>query len=34
MPIPPMINALFDRPVAQDAVIDKEDIEQVVLAFI
>jgi threonine synthase len=33
-PIPPMINALFDRPVAQDAVIDKEDIEQVVLAFI
>ncbi len=33
-PIPPMIEALFDRQVAQDAVIDKEDIEQVVLAFI
>ncbi|MGB5202443.1 MAG: hypothetical protein WBR56_21365, partial [Sedimenticolaceae bacterium] len=33
-PIPPMIEALFDRPVVQDAVIDKADIEQVVLAFI
>ena len=33
-PIPPMIAALFDRPVVQDAVIDKQDIEQEVLAFI
>jgi threonine synthase len=34
MPIPPMIEALFDRPVVQDSVIDKQDIEQQVLAFI
>ena len=33
-PIPPMVAALFDRPVAQDAVIDKQDIEREVLAFI
>ncbi len=33
-PIPPMIEALFDRPVAQGAVIDKQDIEREVLAFI
>ena len=33
-PIPPMIEALFDRPVAQDKVIDKNDIEREVLAFI
>jgi len=33
-PIPPMIEALFDRPVAQDTVIDKQDIEREVLAFI
>ena len=34
MPIPPMIEALFDRSVAQDTVIDKQDIEREVLAFI
>lgn len=33
-PIPPMIEALFDKPVVQDTVIDKEDIEREVLAFI
>jgi threonine synthase len=33
-PIPPMIKALFERPIAQDIVIDKEDIESAVLAFI
>jgi len=33
-PIPPMIEALFDRPVAQSTVIDKQDIEREVLAFI
>ncbi|MCB1723812.1 MAG: threonine synthase [Gammaproteobacteria bacterium] len=33
-PIPPMIQALFDRPVVQAAVIDKQDIEREVLAFI
>jgi threonine synthase len=33
-PIPPMIRALFDRPVAQQTVIDKSDIEREVLAFI
>lgn len=33
-PIPPMIEALFERPVAQDSVIDKKDIEREVLAFI
>ena len=33
-PIPPMIEALFDRPVVQDTVIDKQDIEREVLAFI
>jgi threonine synthase len=33
-PIPPMIRALFDRPVAQRTVIDKGDIEREVLAFI
>jgi threonine synthase len=33
-PIPPMIEALFDRPVTQDTVIDKQDIEREVLAFI
>ena len=32
--IPPMIEALFDRPVAHDTVIDKHDIEREVLAFI
>jgi threonine synthase len=32
--IPPMIEALFERPVAQDTVIDKQDIEREVLAFI
>jgi len=33
-PIPQMIEALFEKPVAQDAVIDKQDIEREVLAFI
>ncbi|MCW9078273.1 MAG: threonine synthase, partial [Gammaproteobacteria bacterium] len=33
-PIPPMIEALFGRPVVQDTVIDKQDIEREVLAFI
>jgi len=32
--IPQMINELFDKPVAQDTVIDKEDIEKEILAFI
>jgi len=34
MPIPPMIEALFDRPVVQNTVIDKQDIEREVLDFI
>ena len=33
-PIPPLIHELFDKPVAQDAVIDKENIEQEILSFI
>jgi threonine synthase len=33
-PIPPMIQALFDRPVVQDAIVDKQDIERGVFAFI
>lgn len=33
-PIPPMIEALFARPVAQESVIDKQHIEREVLAFI
>ena len=33
-PIPPMIEALFERPVAHGTVIDKQDIEREVLAFI
>jgi threonine synthase len=33
-PIPPMIEALFDKPVTQGAVIDMQDIEREVLAFI
>ena len=32
--IPPMIEALFDKPVVQGAVVDKQDIEREVLAFI
>jgi len=32
--IPQMINELFDKAVAQDTVIDKEDIEKEILAFI
>ncbi len=32
--IPEPINALFDKPVCQDTVIDKQDIEQEVLAFL
>ncbi len=34
LPIPPMIAALFDRPVAQPTVIDKADIEAEILAFL
>lgn len=34
LPIPSMIAALFDKPVAQPAVIDKADIEREVLSFI
>jgi len=33
-PIPPMIRELFDKPVAQGTVIDKENIEQEILSFI
>jgi len=32
--IPPMIEALFEKPIAQDSVIDKQDIEREVLAFL
>ncbi len=32
--IPPMIAALFDKPVTQSTVIDKQDIEKAVFAFI
>jgi threonine synthase len=32
--IPPVIQALFERPVAQDLVIDKHHIEDEVLAFL
>lgn len=34
MPIPPIIAALFDKPIAQNTVIDKQAIEQEVLAFL
>ena len=34
IPIPKHINALFDKPVTQDTVIDKANIEQEVLAFL
>ena len=34
LPIPPMIATLFDKPVAQDTVIDKQEIENEVLSFI
>jgi threonine synthase len=33
-PVPPMIAALFNKPVAQDTVINKTDIEETVFAFI
>ena len=33
-PIPPMIEALFHRPVVQGTVVDRQDIEREVLAFI
>jgi len=33
-PIPARISTLFDKPVTQDTVIDKEDIEQAVLDFL
>ena len=32
--IPPMISALFDKPIAQQTVIEKEDIEKEILDFI
>ena len=32
--IPPVIRALFDKPIAQPTVIDKEDIEREILAFL
>jgi threonine synthase len=32
--IPAMINGLFDKPIAQDMVIEKEDIEKAILEFI
>ena len=34
MPIPPLIRALFEKPVAQPTVIDKQNIEQEILSFI
>jgi threonine synthase len=33
-PIPPLIRELFDKPVVQDSVIDKQNIEQEILSFI
>jgi threonine synthase len=33
-PIPPIIASLFDKPIAQNTVIDKQAIEQEVLAFL
>lgn len=33
-PIPPLIHELFEKPVTQSAVIDKENIEQEILSFI
>lgn len=33
-PIPEMIAGLFEKPIAQDTVIDKQDIESAVLSFI
>jgi len=33
-PVPPMIAALFNKPIAQDTVINKTDIEETVFAFI
>ena len=32
--IPPMIAALFERPVAHDAVVQKQDIEAEILGFL
>ncbi|MBU1643334.1 threonine synthase, partial [bacterium] len=32
--IPAMISGLFEKPIAQDTVIDKENIEKEILAFI
>ena len=32
--IPEMINELFDKAIAQDTVIEKEDIEKEILAFL
>ena len=34
MPIPSIISNLFDKPITQDTVIDKQDIEKEVLSFI
>ena len=33
-PVPPMIATLFNKPITQDTVIDKTDIEETVFAFI
>jgi threonine synthase len=33
-PIPSMIKGLFDKPVTQATVIDKEEIEKEILAFL
>ncbi|MBN2646484.1 MAG: threonine synthase [Thiotrichales bacterium] len=32
--IPPQISKLFDKPIAQDTVVDKQQIEQAILAFL
>jgi threonine synthase len=32
--IPTVISALFDKPIAQDTIIDKGDIEQEILTFL
>ena len=34
LPIPPMIAALFDKPIAQNTLVDKQEIENEVLSFI
>ena len=34
LPIPPMIRELFEKPIVQKTVIEKEQIEEEILAFI